>query len=139
MEFVIDANVVIASLIRDSETRKMLFNQNLKLFSTGFLLQELSAHKLEIAEKSGLNEDQLEVLIGIFLKYIELVPEDEFSKQLKTAVEISPDSKDIQYLALAIHRQIPLWTNDKALKKQEMIKVLSTPELISILKEMNLL
>jgi len=49
---------------------------------------------------------------------------------IESAVEWAPDIKDVQYLALAEKYGIPIWSNDKRLKNQSVVKVFSTEEII---------
>ncbi len=46
------------------------------------------------------------------------------------AKSICPDPDDIQYFALALKLGCPIWSNDKALKEQNTVEVISTGELI---------
>ena len=43
---------------------------------------------------------------------------------------ISPDADDTAYIALALHLNCPIWSNDKKLKKQDKVKVITTKELL---------
>ncbi|PIN85274.1 MAG: hypothetical protein COV47_03030 [Candidatus Diapherotrites archaeon CG11_big_fil_rev_8_21_14_0_20_37_9] len=45
-----------------------------------------------------------------------------------TLKKISPDPKDVPYFALALKLRCPIWTNDKLLKKQKKVKIISTSE-----------
>jgi predicted nucleic acid-binding protein len=53
---------------------------------------------------------------------------------MKEALAI-PDPDDIDFTALALKLDCPLWSNDKELKQQTVVKVFSTSELISFLPE----
>jgi len=64
---------------------------------------------------------------------VKLVPLKEFEDFVEKVKELSSDTDDLQYLALALN--LPLWSNDKELKRQSAVKVLSTKELIKILGE----
>ncbi len=43
-----------------------------------------------------------------------------------------PDENDIIYFALALKLKCCIWSNDKALKRQDRIMVLSTKELLGL-------
>ena len=49
---------------------------------------------------------------------------------MKNAWTISPHSKDIEYFALALKSNCAIWSDEKALKKQSKVKVLTTSELV---------
>lgn len=44
-----------------------------------------------------------------------------------------PDKDDVDFVALALKLNLPLWSNDSRLKEQSLVKVLSTRELVEIL------
>jgi predicted nucleic acid-binding protein len=50
------------------------------------------------------------------------------------ARRISPDPDDVQYFALALKLDASIWSNDKNLKNQNIVKVFSTDELVKILR-----
>jgi predicted nucleic acid-binding protein len=61
------------------------------------------------------------------------VPVDDFKKFWSTAEEISPDPDDVVYFAVALAHRCPIWTNDRALKNQRKVKILSTRDLAELL------
>lgn len=44
--------------------------------------------------------------------------------------KISPDPNDADYFALALMLKCPIWSNDKELLKQNVVRIYSTGELI---------
>jgi len=99
------------------------------------ILRELTfcpQYPAQLAKKLGTSpaniEDALQTLFqAAKIKTAEL---GEFRKFLKTALRHSPDKNDAPYIALALKLGCPLWSNDKALKKQEKAIVISTEELL---------
>ena len=65
---------------------------------------------------------------------VEFIPLEEYSSFMKEALAI-PDPDDIDFTALALKLDCPLWSNDKELKQQTVVKVFSTSDLISFLSE----
>lgn len=53
---------------------------------------------------------------------IKFVPLSEYKEYLSKAKEISPDPNDVDIFALALKLNCPIWSNDKELKKQNVIK-----------------
>ena len=71
--------------------------------------------------------------MALFRRRITTIPLEEIRPFLKIAINISPDIKDVPYLALALKLNIPIWSNDKELKeKQKHVRVYSTPELLNL-------
>lgn len=62
---------------------------------------------------------------------IVLIPQEELQSFVDDAKRISPDVKDVPYVAAALRLKIPIWSNDAALKqKQDAVKVYSTEEIV---------
>lgn len=114
---VIDANIAISALIKDSLSSALIFNKDIDLFAPEFFLYEILKYKPLISKKTNRSETNLEKIFGLLLEVVTLIPTYDFSNQLKKAYKFSPDKNDFMYLALAMHLNCPLWSNDKALKK----------------------
>src|SRR3989338_6795467 len=130
MLLVADANILFSFFDAESKARKLLLLKDVELFSPRFLLKELVEHKEEIEEKFGLSEGQFSLELKLIETNVKLVPLKEFEDFVEKVKALSSDTDDLQYLALALKLNLPLWSNDKELKKQSVIKVFSTKELI---------
>ena len=136
MEVVIDANIIIAALLKRGATRKLLLNDELVLYAPEYVIEEFFDHMQEFEKKSHLSRMVLEELIKALLiesKMI-VVPKDELQPYIKKADEISPDPDDVMYFAMALKQNIGIWSNDKELKKQKCIKVYSTHDVMKVLE-----
>ncbi len=134
MQLVIDANVVMAMLIKPGKPIDLLLRENLEIFAPELLLKEIENNKRIIKEKTGLNEEEINQTFSIIREIIQILPEEEFTNHRSVAEKICPDSKDIDYFALALHLNCPIWTNEKRLKEQSAIKIYSTHELIELFR-----
>ena len=62
-----------------------------------------------------------------------LVPFEEIKPFIEKAKAISPDVKDVPYIALALKLNIAVWSNDGSLKeKQDTVKVYATHEIAKL-------
>ena len=61
---------------------------------------------------------------------VDFINEEAYKKSLRKALNITPDLHDIDFIALALFLKTGLWTNDKDLKKQKVIPVFSTEDLL---------
>ena len=135
MELIIDANIVISALISwNGKTRDLIFVKDFSLFTPEYLLEEIEKYKNEIIIKSNLNEESFKLAMSLIFSKIRLIPFSEFELLIPKAKNICPDPNDEEYFALALSRNTSLWSNDKALKQQSVIKVFTTQELIKTLK-----
>lgn len=134
MKFIIDANPLFSALIKDSATANIIINENIELFAPEFIFEEFLEHKEEILAKTKRTEKELNDLVNNLKSIIHIVPQKEFELFLGEAKELTSDEDDFPYLALALRLNVPIWSNDKKLRKQHKVKIYSTEEL---LKELN--
>ena len=135
MDFVVDTNIIISSLIASSgKTREIIFSDEIKLLAPELLLREIVKHEKEIMRKSGLTRQELKTALTIISTRMEFVPYKEFKKFIKMAKRISPDANDAEFIALALAKNAAIWSNDKVLKKQVEVKVFTTAEIAKIKK-----
>lgn len=132
MRVVIDANVLIAILVKPGIPIDLFFNIELEVFAPQLLFKEVENHRKEIIEKSQLTEEDFDLLYVILKNNITIIAEEEFLDYREEAEKICPDLKDIVYFALALNLKCGIWSNDKKLKEQKDIKVYATHELIHL-------
>lgn len=130
MDLVVDANILFAALIKEGTTDELLFADHLHLYAPEFIFIEFEKHKEEILQKTKRTTEEFEQLIEILKRRIKLIPLDEFTTFIEKAEQISPDPNDVIYFALALKLHAPIWSNDKELKKQEVVKIYNTAEII---------
>jgi len=74
--------------------------------------------------------------LSVFERMAILIPKEEIVVYTAKAEEISPDKKDILYIALALKLNCAIWSNDKQLKeKQKEVHVFSTEELMNLFSQ----
>lgn|SRR3989338_4790058 len=132
MDFVVDANVLFAALIKEGKTAELMLNENLHLFSPEFLLEEFFGHKSQILDKTKRSDREFQEIFDILKQVITIVPKEEFQNFISKAEEICPDPDDVPYFALALRLNCGLWSNERKLKEQDTIPVYSTEDLIKL-------
>ena len=135
MELIIDTNCLISALIVNGKSRELICSLQLLLFAPEQIIDETLHHEKEIMDKSGISESDFNLAMNIFLSTIKIVPEEEFRGYREKALLLVTHPEDSPFMALAISKNIPIWSDDKGFKKQAEIKVISTTELITLLKE----
>ena len=138
MELVIDANEVFSMIIaqgKGRQTKKLdiLFSDQVYLYAPALLFMELEKSKEDIKAKARFNDSDFEVFIEILRLRIKVAGIEEYSEYIEQARKICPDKKDTLYFALALKRKCILWSGDKALRKQSLVKVINTKELLELL------
>ena len=131
---VVDANIFVSALLKDSTTRRMLLNTHSNLFAPDFLMKELLKYAPEFARRLGVRESEVVSSIEslFLLSEITLVPHLEYCGYMKAAVEASPDINDVPYFALAMKLNSAIWSQDSRLKKQPKVMVFNTAEILKL-------
>jgi putative PIN family toxin of toxin-antitoxin system len=134
MEVIIDANIFVAALLKKGATRKLLLNDELVLYTPEYVIEEIFDHLQEFETKSHLSRISLEELVKVLIieSKMNIIPKDELRPFIKKADEITPDPDDVMYFAAALKQNIGIWSNDKEMKKQKVINVYSTNDLIKL-------
>ena len=132
MELVVDTNVMFSFFWKDSTVKKLLMDQDLLLFAPEFALEEIKKYENEIVRKAKITKKEFNFLREELAIAIEFIPLNEYNSYLKKALGFSPDENDIDFFALALKLKIPLWSNDKLLKKQSIVRVLETKDVLKI-------
>ena len=137
MRLVVDANVIFSALISGGKTFEIfLLNRELKRFKLAapeFLMVEVENHIEEILEKTKLSSGELGRILDFLEGEVEFVPFEDFRDFFAEAGNSSPDPDDVQYFALALKIDCGIWSNDKALTKQNDVKVFSTKRILDML------
>lgn len=143
MRLVVDANELFVGIIAkgkklQSWTLDILFLANVELFAPFRLVAELEKNRDEIDEiidKSGLSLRDFEAFVGILKLRVRFIPLEQFFDKIPEAKELAPHLKDVEYFALALKLDCPIWAQEKAFKKQSRIKVFDTMELKPLLSQ----
>ena len=132
MILVIDANILFSALIKDSLTAELIFNEDLKLYTCEFIIEEFFKYEEEIMKKTHRTREQFITIMHQLKDIITVIPKEEYSHLIAEAERFSPDPKDVMYFALAMKLNGIIWSNDKLLKKQDKVKVYLTSEIMQL-------
>lgn len=133
MDLVIDANILFAAIVRVGVTADMLFRNDLHLYAPEFLLEEFEKYKETLLEKTGKAKEDFLLVFEALRRRITIVPSKEIEPFLEKAKQLSPDVKDVAYVALALRLHCAIWSNDRALKEEQQdVRVYHTRELIGM-------
>ena len=136
MEIVVDTNVLISALIRSAKTRELICSPKLILYAPKYILSECLSHKTEIINKSGINQYDFVDLVTILLSNIHIIDDKEFDHLMDEAEKLVKHQEDSPFMALALFKNISLWTDDKGLREQKKVKIFSTSELLKYIEEL---
>ncbi|MBI5225009.1 hypothetical protein HY989_04010 [Candidatus Micrarchaeota archaeon] len=133
INLVIDANIILSCFSENSFTRKLILYENaVGLFAPDFLKFEYFEKRSEVLSKSKLGESELALIENSLFRKIRFFGPKELRNFEELAKRISPDPDDFRYFELALALNIPIWSNDLALKKQIRVRVLTTSEIVQL-------
>ena len=137
MKLVVDTNILFSFFKADSVTRKMMVESSIELYAPQKTFFELKKHKNLICKKSGINIDSFDKILDKLKLFIKIIPKSKFSKFYKEAISFLPTNAkdDAPFVGLALYLNIPLWSNDNLLKKQDKVIVFSTSEIVKIFNQ----
>ncbi len=124
-----DANVLLAAVI-GGRARLVLAHPDVEeVVTTEHTLTEVEEYALVIAAKKRLRTDL--VLLAVAALPVTVVDRTAYSKTLPEAVRRigHRDPDDAELLALALHFQIPVWSNDRDFEKLD-VEVFTTEDLL---------
>ena len=78
-------------------------------------MREFRDHVEEISNKAKIAPADAMVFIVLLTQKVRLVEVEEYQEFLKEARSLISDTDDIDYLALALKFNCPLWTEDKGM------------------------
>lgn len=135
MKIVLDTNILMSALIKESAVRFLIVHSPYKLFLPEFSFIEIKRHLPIIKKKSKLSEQEISIIMEILLKNIKIIPMETLVKYHKKAFNIMGqiDRDDVEFVAAALSiNDAIIWSDDAHFKRQNRIKVLNTKEILSL-------
>ncbi len=141
LSLVADSNVLFTYFWERSALHIAL-EHGAKISTSEFFFAELSNHARELQEKAGISNKRFAQHREELVSKIAVFQKEKYAAELKTVkdgIRNFPSQEqqelldDADFLALAIQRKCPLWSQDRLLKKQKLVPVLDTREIIELL------
>ena len=137
MKIIVDTNRIIAALIKDSASRRILFSNKFEFLTVGFAEKELGNHKNEILGKVHITESALDTLMSSLFKRIYVVDDVAIKESLDQAKiiidKVDPDDTPFIALALAVEND-GIWSDDRHFGMQRVIKIFNTRNMLKLLE-----
>lgn len=133
MKLVVDTNILLSALIKNSTTRSILLNPNHIFYLPEFAIDEAQKYFELISSKSGLPVKEIKLILDLLATNFEVVSLKDFAQCFREAEKVmkSVDEKDALFVALALCIKCDgIWSNDRDLKEQHLVKVWNTAEIV---------
>ena len=136
MKLVVNTNILF-SFFRENPVRELIIDSKsfgLELYTPKYAFSELRDNKSGISKYSGIKTDgELEFALSALKFFIKVPPVSFFEDMKDESRKISPDPKDAPFFALALKLDCAIWSNEPRLKRQSMVNVFNTRELMKFL------
>ena len=136
MKLVVNTNRIIAALVKDSVSRKILYHGDFDLLGIRFSDTEIAHHKAVILKKARISEQEFENLLAQVTARITFLDDRLVSLRMGEALEIMSDidPDDAPFIAAALATGADIWSEDKHFTKQDKVNVWKTADLAKILQ-----
>ena len=133
MKLAVDSNRVIAALVKDSTTRKILFDKNFEFVTPDCTITEIQEHKEELNAKTNLSDAEFDILLALIFENITIILKSDYGDYLDECKSDISDADDIPVLAVAIATKAEaIWAHDPHFKEQKKVKVFTNIDLLKI-------
>ena len=133
MKLVIDTNNIIAALIKNGISRRLIVSPAIQLITPDHTLQEISKYEKLICKKAKLSSNEFKLLFNLLFEQITIAPKEDYVKYLDKAKNLIDDIDDVTFIALCLATQADgIWSDDKHFKSQKEINIYRTKEIAVI-------
>lgn len=128
-----DANVLIAALLRDSTTRRLVLLGGHELHAPDYLFGEIETHRRELTSRSGLAAPAFREAMDLLRRHVVEHEAAEYMDRLPDALVLLKDRdvRDAPYVALTLALEADgLWSEDRGLVSMPGVQVVRTNDLV---------
>ncbi len=133
MRLVLDTNIMLKALIRNSKVRAVLLGPAHQFLIPEYGIEETRRHVALVAKKSGLSEGEVNVVFDALLSNMELIPSRKTLGKWEEAERVMAgiDREDVPFLAAALSTTCDgIWSDDAHFRRQKRVKVWSTKDVL---------
>ena len=132
MRLLVDTNRIIAALIRDSLSRRIIFHFNAELITIPLAEEEIKKHQDEIITKAKVSKTEFDEIYRQLFEKLTLLNQDAIKiyRNEASAIMDSIDPDDTQFIAAALATNAEIWSDDYHFQQQKKIKVWRTKDLV---------
>ncbi len=124
LKLVVDTNIVLKALIKDSKVRSILLNPGYRFSVPEYAMEEVERHLPTITEKSGLSEREVRLALSMLLTNMQVIPKEDIMTKWSEAEEImgSIDRGDVPSIAASLNSSYDgIWIKEICLITMEFV------------------
>lgn len=137
MLVVVDANRIMAALLRDGTTRAVLLDRDCAFVAPDRLLDEVAKHRDLLRRRANADVRAFEQLFALVLSRIRIVSPRSIRRHLPEARAVMDpvDPSDVPYLACALAVDADaVWSHDRHFDEQDLVEVWTNADLLERLE-----
>jgi len=125
MRLVVNSNRIIASLIKNSYSRRIILHGKLDLLTINISEKEIQKYREYILKKSKITETQFNFILEKIKEKMTLLDDKIIESKMKEAKNIIShiDDNDAPFIAAALATESDIWSDDKHFEKQKKQKI----------------
>ncbi len=135
MKLVVDTNRIIAALVKDSYSRRILSSDLFDFHAVALSRKEIGKYEEELLQKTHLSADQFSDLLDALLGRVVFIDDARIQPFMPQARDVmdSVDPNDTPFLAAALAIDADgIWTHDPHFDHQMLVKVIRTNDLVAL-------
>ncbi|MBI2147899.1 PIN domain-containing protein [Candidatus Woesearchaeota archaeon] len=134
MRILVDTNRIIAAFLKSGTTRDILFDSYFDFFTPDYSITELNNHKEEIKKRSGITDEEFDLVLAVLFERITIMPHSEYSEAMNRYKHDISDPADIPHLAAAIVSNAEgIWTHDQHFQEQKKVTTYTNKDMLVFL------
>ena len=136
MKLVIDTNRFIAALIKDGETRRIIFSNKFMFVTPAFAIEEIDKYREMLISKMGVNAEELNLVIDTLTSGIEIIDDEILKSFREEGIRImqNVDERDSAFIACALATNADgIFSEDKHFEKQNRVRLYKNKDLVNII------
>src|SRR3989344_3768107 len=121
MKLVVNTNRIIAALVKDSFSRRIILHGNIELLTISISEMEIEKYKQEILQKTSLTGEQFNRVYEKLKEKLTFLPDQVINKKMEEAKRIMDaiDKDDAPFIAAALAVKSAIWSDDNHFQKQK--------------------
>lgn len=132
MRLVLDSNILIAALVKDSLTREIILMPGFEFLLPEFAFEEIARHRTRIARLARLTPEDVDLLLSLLMESVTVIPMNRILPHWTEAVAMigARDPDDVPFVALALAEPNDgIWSNDRDYESLSGIKIWTTAKI----------
>ena len=135
MKILVDANRIVAALMKQGTTRDILLDEAFEFVTPDYSISEIEEHRGEFQQKVKLTKEEFDLLLTLLFERITVLPKsvyNDFTDECKEAIE---DIDDAPYLAACLaSKSLGIWSHDPHILRQKKASVFTNIDMLRLSK-----